>query len=303
MRLLCIQTLSADRLLPDPFSGIVISTGERTVSIRTAADDLVTLAVPALCDGPNRVRLDVPAGIGLRDVLGLSEGTGAGREGQLLRLGHRVELDLDGARIWDGEITTDEQDNAAVEPIVLAEPGGESGDEDKWPEGRREAFSRAFSMARAATVGDEAGFLVHARSLVGLGPGLTPSGDDILVGFLAAAWAHPDSQAGAVAGALRRELPAWSCRTGFVSAAYLRFAAQGRFDQAIVGTAARANSGRVRSTLPHGPSEAFPGPLPTAHCSRLLHYGHTSGEDILLGILLGVGWRPDEMPREVTKCW
>jgi hypothetical protein len=133
---------------------------------------------------------------------------------------------------------------------------------------------------------------------VGLGPGLTPTGDDILVGYLAAGLTRPESVAASVARSLCRELPSWSGRTGFISAAYLRFAAQDRFDQAILTAACRCSP-------PHGGDDAGlclgRGVLPDA-LSPLLHYGHTSGEDIALGILLGLAWPLENMPWEVAEC-
>ncbi len=317
-----VVALSVDRLLPAIFHGRVVAANDRTLSIRTSDDDLVTLAVPGLCNGPNRARLDLPPTAAMRDFLGPCEGATAERRGQLLRVGPDLEVDLAGAELWPAgswpSETTETPSPAHGQPSLgrcggspgrtalqgqERKPWGEEPDaalepsSDRWPEGRRRALRRSVDMAEAAMRGDESAFLSHARSIVGLGPGLTPSGDDLLVGFLAAGLAWPDSLAARMAPLLRATLPSWLPRTGFVSGAYLRFAVQGRLDEAV-SSAASALSAATRSSGATGAT----GSLFTAHCSLLLKYGHTSGEDIALGILLGLGIRPDALPWEVTNC-
>ncbi|MBM4355284.1 MAG: DUF2877 domain-containing protein [Deltaproteobacteria bacterium] len=292
-----VAALSVDPLLPDPFDGIVVAVGDRTISIRTASDDLVTLACPQLCDGPNRVRLDVPVGHSLAGLLDVACGAPARRHGTLLRLGHALEIVLEGsptAAARSDSATAPWNGCAGTQALPLPRNAGEA---DRWPEARREAFVRALSMAQQAAAGDTEGFLEHARSLVGLGPGLTPSGDDILVGFLAAARAAPESPAARVGESLRRELPCWVRRTGFVSGAYLRFAVEGRFDEGVAAASSCLSEG-----FPALPADRDSTTPPAGRFSLLLNYGHTSGEDIVLGILLGLGVKPERMPWEVSTC-
>ena len=112
-----------------------------------------------------------------------------------------------------------------------------------------------------------AGPLDDAERLLGRGPGLTPSGDDVLIGFIAMCahahreWGLPDPAP--LAAALAAIAPA---RTTAVSAALLSEAAHGRFAP-VVGAVCRA-----------GPAD-----LPAA-LARLAVVGATSGLDTLVGV-------------------
>ncbi|MFB6851872.1 DUF2877 domain-containing protein [Streptomyces sp. NPDC056341] len=108
-----------------------------------------------------------------------------------------------------------------------------------------------------------------ARALVGLGPGLTPSGDDILCGALLAsrAWGGPLAPlAQAVANA--------SLRTPLLSAALLRHAVRGEcVPQAHAFLRALSGDGALEPAL-----------------RELLAVGHHSGGDLARGVLaVGLG--------------
>lgn len=115
-----------------------------------------------------------------------------------------------------------------------------------------------------------------ARSLAGLGPGLTPAGDDCIMGAIFAAWIlHPERPARSITQALAQAaIP----RTTSLSAAWLRAAARGeagvawhRFLRCLMAASASAL-------------------LESA--GELLAIGHTSGADALAGFLGSfVSWR------------
>jgi hypothetical protein len=114
-------------------------------------------------------------------------------------------------------------------------------------------------VARAAAALVAADF-DKAEPLLGLGPGLTPSGDDFLGGYLIALHAlGRRHEAEAIAGRL---LPVASARTSRISAAHLAAAAKGEA------------SAVLHSTLAGGD------PRP------LLELGHSSGWDMLAGALM-----------------
>jgi Protein of unknown function (DUF2877) len=104
-----------------------------------------------------------------------------------------------------------------------------------------------------------------ARALVGLGPGLTPAGDDVLAGALAALAAAGDEPRRArLAEAVRPLLP----RTSPISAALLDQARLGRaIPQVVTLLRALAGSGELE-----------------AASSGLLAVGHTSGAALALGV-------------------
>lgn len=112
-----------------------------------------------------------------------------------------------------------------------------------------------------------------AESIVGLGPGLTPSGDDALVGMAAGVAAL--ATIGTVDAAfLRSAADAAPARTTAVGATFLRHAAAGEF----------ANGLHVLIAALLGPDPAAIAPA----IVRTVALGATSGADTLVGVLLGL---------------
>ena len=116
--------------------------------------------------------------------------------------------------------------------------------------------------------------------LIGLGPGLTPSGDDMFLGFLAALWAREVAGGEDAVSArrnvelLRAHLPDYREKTSLVSWNYLAHAAEGRFSEPILKLLGALFSGDDGSVL--------------AWVSRLVHYGASSGRDIFFGLREGL---------------
>lgn len=111
-----------------------------------------------------------------------------------------------------------------------------------------------------------------ARSLSGLGPGLTPSGDDLLAG-LALGWR---AAAGALPEPLGRLLvAAVADRTTDLAAARVRHAVAGRPDEASYAVLIALLAAADRSAVDVG-------------VARLAAVGHSTGVDTLVGLLLGV---------------
>jgi len=134
------------------------------------------------------------------------------------------------------------------------------------------AASAVRSLVHAWRGGDTMATAAAARSLSGLGPGLTPSGDDLLAGFLigvvrASGWLDPRLADAVVAATLGR--------TNDIAGARVRHAAAGRIEErmddvvtALLGESAAALEDAV---------------------GRAVRWGHTSGIDTLVGLLLGMG--------------
>jgi Protein of unknown function (DUF2877) len=130
-------------------------------------------------------------------------------------------------------------------------------------------------MHQALANSDAAPMLGAACHLIGLGPGLTPSGDDFLVGYLRGLWLMRRNAPGArqMLDHLRDALlPDLDARTTRVGAEFIRYALDGAFaevlDQAALALLAPAHAQIVQSTVSH-----------------LLAQGETSGTDTMLGLL------------------
>lgn len=121
------------------------------------------------------------------------------------------------------------------------------------------------------------------RELVGIGPGLTPSGDDVLAGLLATAAvlgrAGVDTRSGPVLGAVRSAvLDIAADRTTLLSASLLRDAVGG----AMVSPAARLLLALLAPADRRDPSGT------RAALADLLALGASSGRDLAEGMLLAL---------------
>jgi hypothetical protein len=140
------------------------------------------------------------------------------------------------------------------------------------------ALSPVLDLARASLGQDMAGVARKGRQLVGLGPGLTPSGDDFLGGLLFAA--HSLKTAYPYDFNWRdkivRDLIEWArTQTHPISHAVLNDLALGHGPEPLHDV--------IRSLLT-GQNLQFLMPAVT----RLLGIGHTSGWDMLAGMLTGM---------------
>jgi hypothetical protein len=159
-----------------------------------------------------------------------------------------------------------------LEPLLLGQPTAET------PLSRM-ALPMLRLLAQASWLQDIAGVEEAARRLAGLGPGLTPSGDDALAGFAAVMTllspqlsvdaAPRDHIAAAIASVARP-------RTTALSAVLLAHAARGE-------VAEHLGNLLLSLTLPVEASKAV------LHAAdHVLAFGANSGGDTMLGMLLGL---------------
>ncbi len=187
---------------------------------------------------------------------------------------HLGDLDIDVARWWDPrpalrpvgpDVLADRVDELAVHVEAATGPTPQE-------------LALPLRRLVPALVGGDVAEAVHAaRSLVGLGPGLTPAGDDVLAGVLAATQLLAPAVRADDALALvttARTVGDEVARlatdtTTAVSAALLHHAARGQV---------AAPAGEVLRRL------TGPGPMAAA-ADRLLAVGSTSGRDLAVGLL------------------
>jgi hypothetical protein len=136
----------------------------------------------------------------------------------------------------------------------------------------RDAAAPAPGASGERVSAPETGWDRVVLGLLGLGPGLTPAGDDLLAGLLVGLSARPDLR-DPLAAAVQRHAPA---RTTWLSAELLRLAAAGLAAPAVVAVA--------DALAGHGGDDALPRALPA-----LLAVGHTSGHALARGLLLAAG--------------
>jgi hypothetical protein len=249
--------------------GAVHSVFPRAVNL--AVDGrLLTLADVRAGRLPNGVALEGPPDF---RALGLRTGDRADMGPEGIRLPSvGLAIDLSGARPWDPELASlrGRADPARFRPFC--DLGAASGfgpcAADQW-----RAWHAIDALHRALGVGDLAAMLGAAGALIGRGPGLTPSGDDLLVGFSAAltATGHPLGRPFA-RGVAERARGA----TTDIAWAYLDHAARGEYAEHVHAV--------LRALL-----VGSDGDLAIA-VGRALAWGATSGADALTGIAVAIGW-------------
>ena len=185
-----------------------------------------------------------------------------GRAGHL-KIGELV-LDVRGAREWRPA-------RAPVPTTTPADPG--TGHRLALRAAERRTGELLPGLERALAGRDAARVTACVASLVGRGPGLTPSGDDALVGLLAVLHrlAPPGDRPLELLG---RAVAAHLHRTGDISAHYLRLAADGHFGERPIALC-DALAGGAQDEL-------------QAAAAAVLATGATSGADALLGVVSGV---------------
>jgi len=137
------------------------------------------------------------------------------------------------------------------------------------------------TLKQSIIIQDEDLFSVSLKKLVGAGWGLTPGGDDFITGMLCLADNIYHSGKGvnrkemAAPGFIRKlvkkHLPDFLGRTGFISSSYLQYALERRYTQSLVDFCrvfTGANLTEDQKTL-----------------IKLLSRGATSGADTIAGIL------------------
>jgi hypothetical protein len=132
------------------------------------------------------------------------------------------------------------------------------------------------TMHQALADRNPAQMLEAARHLIGLGPGLTPSGDDVLVGCLRGLWLIRWNQPAVyqTLNDLRDALlPALNACTTRVGAEFIRYALDGAFAEVL-------DQAALSLMTPFRPL------VMQSAVNRLLAQGETSGTDTMLGILM-----------------
>ena len=268
---------------------------ERACNIETSAGELVTLLAQALGNVPHGIRLAGPVA---PFEAWLAPGQYAILDSTALCLPDAgITVDLSCAAVWRGAVaavSTDpcsmDADGAAIAVSLrelratLVERALEQGFAPLLAAATsaRPCVERAFAarlsqalplLARATERRDIPAVAGATARLVGLGPGLTPSGDDFIAGYLAALWSRAgfDSGLDAILPSLADALAPLFLRTNAISRQMLSDAAQGRFAERLIDvTVAISGGGDVVDATVHA-----------------LASGHSSGADTLCGLLFG----------------
>jgi len=275
-----------DLLRGRPQRARVVAVFARACIAVTPNDRVLALVTPQIGDGPLNVVVEAGGG----EFAEVTPGTWVTLGGGGLWIGE-VEVALEGAVVWEPcpdwtalrarrEAVADSLplvwmaslSHAPAEGLLTLVAGWAGRDvpaatactpSDSVASEVREATE----LLRAGWEGDASRLREGAARLAGLGTGLTPAGDDFLVGVMLWAWLahpHPASICGALAAVA-------APRTTTLSAAFLQAAARGECS---------APWHRLLSALGMGAGAGLP-----ATVREILARGATSGADALAGFL------------------
>ena len=262
-----------------PSAGRVLSVHKRVCNTVADCGAVIALVAPEIGDGP----LNVVLGDWPGNLSGLLAGMPVAYDSHRLEL-YSTAIDLAAARTWEpcphwGELRKRSTEIGAGLKRLAALCWEHTPDNPLWsalgapPPGNGRTVLLAARLGEAAQRlkagwdGDARALAEGGAALAGLGDGLTPAGDDFLMGAMLWAWlAHPAPER-----FCRTLAEAAAPQTTTLSAAFLRAAARGQCSAAWQSLLAAL---------------AGDEPAPIAGAARkVLAYGASSGLDALIGFL------------------
>ena len=285
-----LQAASIGEAIPrETFDARVQSVFQSAVNLHlTHTEHLITLLISDHYDLPQGIRITEKAA----PLQTLDVGLPAAARGGVLRFeSSPLSVDLRGAAVWRCRVPEQNADlqspavvqawSSAWELLThrqrLARADVIAGDLFQLNRGSRLSQRLGWPMVQLITstaqfdVEDSIG---AAQKMIGLGPGVTPSGDDILIGFLAGLWSttgqNPDMLA--FLRSFGPELMHSAGRTNQISRTYLYHATLGQFS----------------SSLSHLAEAIAAGDPVEMAAEEAMRIGHSSGMDSVTGLLIGL---------------
>ncbi|QNB46485.1 DUF2877 domain-containing protein [Thermanaerosceptrum fracticalcis] len=273
------------RLKQGSFTGTVHSVFHRVCNLFTMEGELYSLALPEVGNSPNSLLVALPPG---EDFISW----GFVQNGKFMAIGTSTLLiddyfiDLSKAGLWTlGDMDCPVSRHQILKNLMILKkqvvrdgfPEGLGGLlADKPPDSYliKAVLKVLIPLTEAIRSGDQVGVYRGGRSLIGLGPGLTPSGDDFLSGFMSSLYCGAKALGFETTGVWRCNqeiVRAAKGRTNLISYTQILYASQGQTPEHIHA---------LLNALYYGEDDEQ---LIKA-VKRVLGMGSTSGSDLLAGI-------------------
>lgn len=285
-----LQALSIGEAVPcENFDAVIQSAFDSAVNLRLADEDrLITVVISEGYELPQGIRIWTDA----HSLQTLTPGLRAAARGGILRFDSSpLSVDLRGAPVWKcrvPELKLDmgslsaQQVWSTVWDLLNREQRLRHADlvaDDLFQADAGSPLNQRISRPVTSLITSTEGFEVRgarraAGQMIGLGPGVTPSGDDILIGFLAGLWsmAGQNKQHLGFIHSFGTELILLAKGTSEISRTYLYHATQGQFSSSLSHLAEAIATGDDVEEL----------------TQTALRVGHSSGMDSVTGLLIGL---------------
>jgi len=268
-----------------PFEGRVHSVFAQACNL-ACGDTLLSVSAFGVGNGPTTLRLGRGAASDLREHFAAGERIDA-RRGSLRT--RRVELAWARSRVWHPAAPGPSLPSARIEAHLHHARLRLSARRAMRPDVLDGAAAPVLAALGAACRAlDLTSALRHADRLIGWGEGLTPAGDDFLVGLIVGldALARGDEERRRFQGALAAAVAARTQRTTVLAAHCLRLACAGHHAEPLV---------ELRNALLCADDDG----AVEAALHRALAAGATSGADTASGLLAGLSaWLPPPIAAE-----
>ncbi|MDO8752434.1 MAG: DUF2877 domain-containing protein [Anaerolineales bacterium] len=298
-----LQAASIGEAIPrDNFDALIRSVFDSAVNMRLeGADRLITLLISDHDELPQGIRITDknPA------LQSLTVGLRATCRGGILRFDSSpITIDLRGAPIWRCRVTelnTDMQSPSVIEAWSTAwdllnkqqrlkKTELIAGDLFKLNTGSllaQKLGKSVLQLVPATEQFDVQGCSRAAEKMIGLGPGVTPSGDDLLIGYLAGLWSTAGShqQQSSFIRSFGISLMKMAKQTNEISRTYLYHAIHGQFSSNLSTLAEAITTG-------HQIEKAI---------QAAMRVGHSSGMDSVTGLLIGLAVWNQKSPNPLAS--
>ncbi|MBI2122853.1 MAG: DUF2877 domain-containing protein [Armatimonadetes bacterium] len=258
-----------------PRAGTVLSTFTRSCYLDFEGR-IVAVVLPDLLNGPLNLVVAAHVGFAFDE---LPQGASVWSSPGTVHIGGVAEIAIHDTPTWNPELTRWDRPAFSriranlriVGSVLRAEaPKGSFAVYLNDPTALAARPARAMKLLKEGLEGPSADRVAAAaQQLAGLGAGLTPSGDDVLVGTLISLSVLPDDGQHEIRDAI---VSAASGRTTRISEAYL-------------AAASRGEAGEAWHTLLHSLKESNDAEIQSA-TRRVIAFGETSGADMLTGFVL-----------------
>lgn len=285
-----LQAAAIGEAVPrESFDAVVQSVFDSAVNLRlTDEDRLVTLLISDQYELPQGIRIETKDA----PLQSLTPGLPAASRGGILRFdSSALTVDLRGAPVWKcrvpelhadmgllsaqkawstaWDMLNEEQQLKKTDILAdgLFQPKPDS------PLSQRMA-KPVMRLVACAEQFDTLGAFHAAEKMIGLGPGVTPSGDDILIGFLAGLWSMSGQNQKQLSfiHSFGTELVRLARQTSEISRTYIYHAARGQFSSSLSYLVEAITKGDdVEKTM-----------------QAAMRVGHSSGMDSVTGLLVGL---------------